>query len=286
MKGKRGRPPLPEQELIYTMRLAGQSNQQIADKLDLDYSQVANVVHRLITEDRIEKQRTGPVPTMPDEKLEERVIALRKKGCNDHKEIARRLKTSQSLVSKMLSKLLTEGRLEDQRGGVCGWRDLHNPRTQLIITLRKQRATFEKIGNALAVSGERARQLVALITKEYGEEIFAPDEQFWTMAEAVHEFQLTRDIIKKLCRAGKVSCRRRGLERNGAYLFDTTGMEQLKKYSQMTHEGICTICGQTFIKKVPGPMGRVCYTKACRLEYNRQRSSAYYARQCQKARKT
>ncbi len=152
------------------------------------------------------------------------------------------------------------------------WRDLENERTKTIIHLVKRRASLAEIGKAVGITRERARQIIALITREHGEQVFAPDEEIWTASEAACELNTSPVVVHKICAAGEIPCRRRGCDNRGAWLIAEDGMELLRKHRLITRERTCVVCGTVFIAN---RMHAIVCSRECSDKRQRQLSANY-----------
>jgi hypothetical protein len=141
---------------------------------------------------------------------------------------------------------------------------LENPRIEILITLIKQRATFEHIAGVLDIKKERVHQLVACLIAEHGEEVFAPDQPIMTVAEAALQTGVSVSTINSLCRNGKIPSRRRSSAASSAYLLTQESLAIIRQRGERT----CVICARIFMHE-PGK-GRTC-SNVCGKKYAVQR---------------
>lgn len=154
-------------------------------------------------------------------------------------------------------------------------------RVQTIIEMKKRRATLEAISLALdGLSQEYARQLVARVAQERGEDVFKPDEPLWSTKEAADALGVSHSTVTLLCANGEVPCRRRGLqEYRSSYLIDEAGMERLRRHPKITGEKACVICGGTFVAKAKGRNKALTCSQKCRRERVSQWRASHAARE-------
>lgn len=279
----RGRTPLADEEhqqreeQVIRLRGEGHSNQAIAEALELSVPSITQTVHKLIQEGRVTPQRRGPKLPSDEERQEreEQIIRLREEG-HSNEAIAEALGLSISATMSWVCVLLAEGLIARRQGSGfqrddATWRDVSSERVQIIIRLKKQRATLEEIGTVLGVTRERARQLIKKIAAEHGEDVFNLDEPLWTIQEAAEELGVNAGVIISLCQQEEISYRRRSLSQDS--------MEALKRHPRITGERICATCKKTFIH-TPGQYGGhiVCSDK-CLEELDRVRREECLAKE-------
>mgnify|MGYP001586780410 CR=1 FL=1 len=125
--------------------------------------------------------------------------------------------------------------------------DITSERVQTVIAMVRRRATLQEVGDAIGVTREGARKVIAKIAQRYGAELLEPNEKVWNVHEAARELGISDYFIKKACDLGKVSFRRRG-ER--IWLLDEAGMKALRqRFSPEGERTTCVVCGKEFFKR-------------------------------------
>jgi hypothetical protein len=148
-------------------------------------------------------------------------------------------------------------------------------REQIVISLKRRRATLKEIADAIGVTTrERARQVVAKIVEKYGSEVLTSVGQFWTISEAAKEFNLIPNNLR-------ISCIRWGipLQQYGRKKRHTLSEESMRMLRQRFFIGgsplVCRICGNDFFYGRGKGIGRkrirqICFSEKCIKRENQE----------------
>jgi hypothetical protein len=183
----------------------------------------------------------------------DKVLELRNSGCT-YREMCRRLHFN---PVRYTAQLIEEGATKDRRNKAENFA-LDNLRVQMIIAMKKERATLQQIGDKLGLTRERARQLIKKVVATHGSDVFLPEvKTFWTVPEAADVLGIKKWSVSSACRKGKIPFVLRGkIER----LITQEGMAALRRY--FSKEATCSICGNKFTRK--SAKKEICYNAACR----------------------
>ncbi len=251
----------------------GLYNNEIAKKLGLRVSTVHRYISDFIKEGKIKPRKRGrKTDNAKQTEREHLIIALQAQNYTPV-EIALQMQLTVTIVYKLIRLMVKERkitRFTDQRlQKKATYDDLNNDRVQTIITLKKEGASLREIGQRLKKTGERVRQLIQAIIKKHGPEVFIPEEQFWTTAQAARELGRSRVWIITQCKSGGIPHRRRNNQgRRSTLRLDKGGMEALR--NRLLVKRICPVCQKEFFVSNPNS-SPTSHSDACRAQATRQR---------------
>ncbi len=197
-------------------------------------------------------------PPLKGAQRDEQLIALRQQGFRNS-EIIAKLGSPRKAITKRISRLIGQGRLERRSGGQPAIPlDRESGRFKAIVALTREGAILDEIGEALGgLSRERARQLRNKIIKIHGPEVLRPPEKRWTTAEAAGDLNVLSKTFWGIASELKLG-RRQGRVR----IFTRQDLDQIRAHLESRRRSICQVCGKEFFHDGSHPR-IVCNEKTC-----------------------
>ena len=190
------------------------------------------------------------------------------KMCQEGKrieEIAGAIGCSRSNVYGLVRQLNAEGLITNpaprSRKKYGRFRNINDPRVQIVIEMKKRRATLEEIGQALGgCTIENARQLIKNIKSVHGEGVFNSEEKYRTTREAAAELHISESTVRQICEMEGISLIPRG---EYQFLIGNQGFEELREHPVDNHQQVCKYCGEVFVKDKSRHGGMVTCCEKC-----------------------
>lgn len=248
---------------------------EIAQKLSAKMGPVRKAVSFLIANGHIKCQRGLRSKLTKEEfaQVVEQVFLLNNRGVRNTCEIAKILKVKEYQVANARALLIATRRTKKFSGSAKSgfWRDLNHEKTQLVISMVKQRATLEQIGFALKTTREHVRQTINRITKCHGSHIFEAEVCFYGLAQVSEMVGVSRQVIRNLCQRGVVSCKRRSTACSSEYLFDRDSLEILRAHFAQRQNATCPVCKEKILPKPRNCFYSTCGSQSCKKRWRHQK---------------
>lgn len=247
------------EEKIIRLRLAGESNRAIAERLGLRYSWVSGLCANLVLEGRLPEQR-GRLPlnrarrqrfrnrasTAAHVALAKKVLRLIRDG-QSNQQITDCTGLSYAKVSRITSRLCQRGLVPRDFGRPFirskQQQEFVESRRATITRLTREGATLKEIGQELGVSREWVRQLRDSLEADIG----SIRRDWLTLSQAAALLGTTTSQLNDLMRHGLIRPKRR--QKEAPFLLDRRDLRIISRLIERDRRRRCVVCGLEFDRK-------------------------------------